>query len=79
MEMRELEVGLHGLFDEMGITNPSWRVALTGREIIGKSDWSWLHIDIYKKYGKKPCQHRKLAYNFVRNVIDWERSIFYEP
>jgi hypothetical protein len=78
MNMKEIEVALHNWFDKEGITLPQWRVKIVGREIIGRSDWSWLYVDIYKKYKHKPCQHRKLAFNFVRNIVDRERSIFYE-
>jgi hypothetical protein len=77
--MKEFEENLHRVFDEMDITLPDWRIRIREREIIGKSDWAWLYVDIYRKYAHKPCQCRKLAYNFVRDVIDWEKSIFYTP
>jgi hypothetical protein len=79
MKIKEIESGLHILFDEMGITLPDWRVKIAGREIIRKSDWVWLYVDIYKKYAHKSCQRRKIAFNLVRNIVDWERSIFYLP
>jgi hypothetical protein len=78
MDMKDIEVALHNRFDEAGITLPEWRVKIVGREIIGRSDWAWLYVDIYKKHKHKPCQHRKLAYNVVRGIVDLERSIFYE-
>ena len=41
------------------------------------SDWTWVYVEVYAPRKKKPCQGRKLAVNFVRKIIDWEKSEFY--
>ena len=68
---------LHEVFDEQGITAPNWRLKITSREIIGQSDWAWIYVDVYAPRKRKPCQTRQLAFNFVRNQIDWSKSKFY--
>jgi hypothetical protein len=67
---------LHEIFDEMGITLPNWKISLVSEEIIGRSDWAYVTVEIYKPYCKRPCQIRKLAFNFVRKIIDLEKSSF---
>lgn len=74
--MDKLLKAVHEIFNEKGITNPDYRIKLLNKEIIGNSDWAFIEIDIYRPHKKKPCQYRKLAVNFVRNIIDFDKSIF---
>ena len=69
---------LHEVFIERGITAPGWRLKFVSREIIGNSDWAWVYVEVYAPYKKKPCQGRKMAVNFVKGLIDWEKSEFYK-
>ena len=76
--MEKLMKSLHEVFNEVGITNPGYRIKLVSREIIGKSDWAYVGVDIYAPRKKKPCQYRKLAINFVRNIIDLNKSEYFD-
>ena len=71
-----LIIALQEIFIERGIIGDKWKIKITDREIIGRSDWAYVYVDIYKPRCRKPCQNRKLAINFVRNIIDWDKSSF---
>ena len=75
--MEKLENVLHDIFNERGITAPNWRIKITQKETIGRSDWAYVFVDIYAPKKKKPCQNYKLAINFVRKIINWDKSEWY--
>lgn len=67
---------INEILTDRGITNPDYRIKLLNKEIISNSDWAFIEIEIYRPRKKKPCQYRKLAINFVRNIIDFDKSSF---
>ncbi len=77
--MTRLEQGIHDVMNERGITVPNWRIKITNREIIGKSDWAKVTVEVYAPRKRKPTVIWILSINFVRETVHWDKSSFYYP
>lgn len=75
--MEKLLEGIHKCMDEKGITAPGYRINIVERQIIGNSDWAYVTVNIFLPRKRKPTLCWKLAINFVRNIIDWDKSSFF--
>lgn len=75
--MNKFEQGIHNALDEKGITLPDWKIKITNREIIGRSDWAKVTVEVYKPRKRKPEIIWELAINIVKNQIHWDKSSFY--
>jgi len=75
----ELELNIHHVLAEKGIAGLDWRIKIINKEVIGRSDWAKVSVEIYPPRKRKPVLVWVLAINFVRNIIDWEKSDFYKP
>ena len=72
---------IRSFFVEQGYALANWRIKYLGYELIrdaygNRSDWIWIHVEVYKYRCRKPCISWHLAYNYVRKVIDMEKSKF---
>lgn len=74
----KLEEGIRNAMDERGITNPneSWRIKITNRYIINNSDLANVTVEVYKPRARKWAVIWILRINFVRNIIQWDKSTF---
>ena len=74
--MDRLTKAIRECMDEKGITGPKDRIKIIGREIIGKSDWAIVTVDIFRPRKRKPTLFWKLAINITNNTIHWYKSAF---
>jgi len=44
----EFEANIHRVFVERGIANVDWKIKIIGREIIGRSDYAKVQVEVYK-------------------------------
>jgi len=75
----ELQSNIHHVLSEKGIAGLDWRIKIINKEVIGRSDWAKVSVEIYPPRKRKPVLVWVLAINFVRNIIDWDKSNFYQP
>lgn len=75
-KMTRLESGIYNAMVEHGNINPDWRINITHKEIIGKSDWAEVLVEVKEPRKRKPTYIWTLAINIVRDQINWDKSGF---
>ncbi len=62
---------------EREIMGENWKMKIANKEIIGRSDWAKIIVEITAPKKRKPCIAWELAINIVRGQINWEESTHY--
>lgn len=75
--MLNLENAIKEIFIEREIMLPNWKIQITDKEILGKSDYAKVTVDVFKPRKKKPEITWILTINMVREQIHWDKSEFY--
>ena len=67
---------INEVMNERGITTEKHRITIVDCEVIGKSDQMKVSINITPPRKRKATLNWTLVINFVRGIIDWEKSTF---
>ena len=51
-------------------------IKMLGYQIMDRSDWATIYVDIYQPRKKKPLGGWRLAVNIVKNQIHWDKSAY---
>ncbi len=76
MKTTKLENQIKQALVNYGAMGENWRMKVTNREIIGRSDWAKVVVEITAPKKRKPCTKWELAINIARNQIHWDKSTF---
>ena len=74
--MTKFENAIKEVLIEREIMDKNWRMKITGTEIIGKSDYAKVTVEVTAPRKRKPCVVWNLAVNIARNQADWAKSTF---
>ena len=74
--MNEFNKNIHDCFIEKGIAGNGWRTKVVSKEIIGRSDFAKVLVEVYKPKKRKPCIAWELCINIARKQIYWDKSTF---
>jgi len=72
----KFESNIHNVLAEKGIAGLDWRIKIISKEIIGKSDFAKVLVEVYEPRKRKPCMNWDLCINIVREQIYWDKSTF---
>ena len=73
----KMEQGIFNNFVKNGIAGKDWRIKIVDKTKIGHSDHAKVLVDVFKPRKRKPIFSWELYINFVREQINWEKSIYY--
>ena len=72
-----LKQGIKNALIEYGAIEDNWRICIIDKEIIGKSDWAKITVNITPPRKRKPCICWEISINIVKNQIHWDKSTHY--